>query len=304
MIADPVLSVAIPTFNNVAVLARCLESWRRFAADQPVELIVVEDGCRDGTPDLLAAEAATPWGRRHLRWVHEDNVHELRSTNRGFREGRGRILMTWQDDMFLRTPWFIPEVLRVFERHPPIGMLALSRGLINRPAASTIERWEDLHDERRMLNTIGPRFLNWFRIFEIDGVIRPWAVRRDCLDRVGMLDEAYQPTGWDESDLAYRIRGAGWHVAVHGYERDRAYVHLGSSTFTKYALNLERDLANGRRFNSQWAEEIRAGADRRRVSWARPMTPSGMVHTVMAIVSLLKADRPNLPAATSVGADG
>jgi hypothetical protein len=83
--------------------------------------------------------------------------------------------------------------------------------------------------------------LNWLRIHEVDAVIRPWVVRRECLDRMGALDEAFVPTGWDEADLAFRIRQAGWRVATHGYERDRAYHHLGSSTFAKFALNLDQD---------------------------------------------------------------
>ena len=85
---SPKLSVIIPTFNNVAVLRRCLESWERYASDQPVELIVVEDGCRDGTVDYLREVERTPWGLRVLRWVHEDDVNQLRCNNRGFREAR------------------------------------------------------------------------------------------------------------------------------------------------------------------------------------------------------------------------
>ena len=58
-------------------------------------------------------------------------------------------------------------------------------------------------------------------------MIRPWVVRRACLDRVGPLDEAFRPTEWDEADLAFRIREAGWKVATCGYERLGAYFHLG-----------------------------------------------------------------------------
>ena len=50
----PQLSVIIATHNNRAVLQKCLECWQRFAADAPVELLVVEDGCTDGTAEYLA----------------------------------------------------------------------------------------------------------------------------------------------------------------------------------------------------------------------------------------------------------
>ena len=40
-------------------------------------------------------------------------------------------------------------------------------------------------------------------------------------------------TEWDEADLCFRIREAGWKIATHGYERAGAYDHLGSSTLKK-----------------------------------------------------------------------
>ena len=89
----PQLSVIIPTFNNQRVLERCLDSWERLAADQPVELIVIEDGCGDGTPDFLREREQSPWGRRYLRWVHENDVHQVRCNNRGFKEARAPLLL-------------------------------------------------------------------------------------------------------------------------------------------------------------------------------------------------------------------
>jgi glycosyltransferase involved in cell wall biosynthesis len=74
---NPELSVIIPTFNNLPVLRRCVESWRDYACDQPVELLVIEDGCRDGTPDYLREVCRAEWGSRHVRWFHDDYVYVL-----------------------------------------------------------------------------------------------------------------------------------------------------------------------------------------------------------------------------------
>jgi GT2 family glycosyltransferase len=156
----------------------------------------------------------------------------------------------------------------------------LSRGLTCAPFDEPIAKWDDVIDWRRLQSTIGPAPKNWFSLCEVDAVIRPWAVRRECLDRVGLLDEAFVPTGWDEADLAFRIREAGWKVAVHGYERVGAFKHLGSSTFTKYSLNLDRDLQNARLFYDRWDEAIRRGSARARTSWWRPMTPCAWMHTL------------------------
>ncbi len=170
--------------------------------------IVVEDGCRDRTRQLLEERSRSPWGRRCLRWVHEDNVHELRSTNRGFREARAPLVMAWQDDMFLRVPWLVP------------GAPAHLRSL-RRPRPAVPEPRAELHPDRRTDRDLGrpgrlaasaehdrtaPAQLDpppggRHRHSPVGG---PPGVPRS----VGLLDEAFVPTEWDEADLSFRIRAA------------------------------------------------------------------------------------------------
>jgi hypothetical protein len=293
----PALSVVIPSFNNEAVLRECLQGWERFGGDD-VELVVVEDGCRDGTAALLERTGATPWGARHLRWIHQDDAHELRCTNAGMAIARAPLLMAWQDDMFLREEWLVPELCATFAGYPELGLLSLSRGLNCAPVDAPIARWEDLIDWRRLQSTIGPGPGNWFRLQEVDVVIRPWMVRRACLDRVGPLDEAFRPTEWDEADLAFRIRQAGWKVATCGYERLGAYDHLGSTTIGAQPSQayLDRVLKNGRLFHERWDATIAQQHPRPRRTWIRRATPGGWAATVAAIArAAVRAIAPARP---------
>lgn len=267
------LTVVIPTFNNEGILAQTLESWRSHASPIDVEVIVVEDGCRDGTTALLERWAKKDWGRASFRWIHMDDAHELRCTNAGFGAASGELLMAWQDDMFLQARWLVDELLAVFNRHRDVGLLGLSRGLDMFPVPDPIDRWEDLNDWRRLRSTIGPFLWNWLRLQEVDSTIRPWAIRRECLERVGLLDEAFVPTEWDEADLAFRVRAAGWKVATCGYERLGGYFHVGSSTVgTLSDAYKARVLRNGRLFHERWDAEIQRSHARPRSTWARPMT--------------------------------
>lgn len=280
----PALSIVMPTFNNERVLRQAIDGWRTFGGPS-VELIVVEDGCRDGTRAYLEEECRTDWGRAHLRYLHEDDAHELRCTNRGFAEARAPLAAAWQDDMLLRAAWFVPELIAIFAAYPDLGLLALSRGLNCVPCADPIQRWEDLIDGRRLQSTIGPAPLNWFRLQEVDGVIRPWVVRRACLDRVGVLDEAFRPTEWDESDLAFRIRDAGWKVATCGYERIGAYVHLGSTTIGQPSEAYRaRYLRNGRLFHERWDDTIARTHGRERRTWWRRTSAAGLAATLKTSV--------------------
>jgi GT2 family glycosyltransferase len=282
----PNLSVVIPTFNNEPVLRQCLASWRATAAANDVEIIVIEDGCRDGTRALLDAESQTPWGLKHLRWIHMDDGHELRCTNAGMQAARAPFIMAWQDDMFVRGKWLVPELLRTFGDHHDLGLMSLSRGLDHFPLAEPIATWDDLVDWRRLRSTIGTFPGNWFRIQEVDAVIRPWIVRRACIEHVGVLDEAFVPTEWDEADLAYRIRQAGWKTGTCGYERLGGYEHLGSSTLGQLSDGYKaRVLKNGLLFHRRWSATIDREHARRRRTWPRRTTRAGWASTAKGMVA-------------------
>jgi glycosyltransferase involved in cell wall biosynthesis len=275
------LSVVIPTFNNLPVLQRCLDAWRRYGCSVlgTVEVIVIEDGCRDGTQDFLAELEHTELGKRWLRWFHEEDAHELVCTNRGLAAAKGSLILAWQDDMILNDVWLVPELLQTFDAYPELGLLSLSRGLLCLPLQKRVERWEDLHDPRRLQSYVGPRLLNWFRLQEVDIVIRPWVVRRKCIKTVGLLDEAFRPTEWDEADLCLRIRQAGWKIGTHAYERLGAYAHLGSTTLNFSATYKAKVLRNGQLFHERWDDMIKDDFARPRIWWHRRATIQGWIST-------------------------
>ena len=118
--------------------------------------------------------------------------------------------------------------------------------------------WEDLIDWRRLPSTIGPAPVNWFRLQEVDSRHPPLGGAARVPRRVGCLDEAFRPTEWDEADLAYRIRQAGWRVATYGYERAwrlRAPREHDDGCSSCYKA---RVLRNGRLFHERWDPTIRS----------------------------------------------
>lgn len=281
----PWLSVVIATHNNQPVLARCLDGWRRYASGLPVELLVVEDGCTDGTAEYLRTVAAGDWGAATLRVLHEDNVHELMCTNRGFREARAPLILSWHDDMILGAAWFVPELLATFNAYPEIGLLSMSRGLNLFPCTDPIRTFDDSVDWRRLRSTIGDAPWNWVKLIEVDAVMRPWIVRRAVLDRVGLLDEVYRPTEWDEADLCFRIRDAGWKVVTHGYERDGAYEHLLSTTYSRTPSEVRQAkiLRNALIFHQRWDGMVEHEHARSRQTWRRRLGVRGWLALVGAL---------------------
>lgn len=284
----PQLSVIIATYNNRRILQECLARWETFAGDQPIEIIVVADGCTDGTHEFLALHSESAWGRAKLRWVTEPNVHELQCTNRGFREARGPLVMSWHDDMHLQSSALVPELIETFSAYPEIGLTSLSRGLNCSPSPRPA-RWEELFAWSRVQSTIGQVGWNWFCLTEVDAVMRPWVVRKSCVDRVGPLDSAFKLSEWDEADFCYRIREAGWRIATHGYERLGYYRHLLSSTIGRTMSDAYKAqvLANAQLFHDRWNATIVRESNRSRKTWLRCASASTWPMTLRRAIGLL-----------------
>ena len=51
------LSIVLPTFNEGGSIRQVIESLLHLGTDLPLEILVVDDDSRDGTPDLVRALA-------------------------------------------------------------------------------------------------------------------------------------------------------------------------------------------------------------------------------------------------------
>ncbi len=94
------LSVVIPTLDKEPLLRRTLAALaaQDAGSGRTWEVVVVDDGSRDGTAGLLAAAAARPGAR--LRVVSPGrNVGRARARNLGARAARGRWILFLDDDI-------------------------------------------------------------------------------------------------------------------------------------------------------------------------------------------------------------
>src|SRR4051812_11079902 len=88
----PALSVVIPTYDTREITLACLESVMR-QAHEGVEVLVVDDGSRDGTSEAIAARFP---GVRVLRRPQPSGF--AAAANHGLREATGEIMMLLNSD--------------------------------------------------------------------------------------------------------------------------------------------------------------------------------------------------------------
>lgn len=105
-------TVVVCTRDRRQVLLQCLASLDQQLLDAPLDVLVVDDGSRDGTADALDRWAAATTGRRVLR---QEGAGLSAARNAGLRAAAGDVVLFCDDDA-LAPPGWAQAHLRAHER--------------------------------------------------------------------------------------------------------------------------------------------------------------------------------------------
>ena len=125
----PLVSVLTPVYNYGRYLARTLDS--ALAQDYPaerMEIVVVDDGSTDATPDVIAEYAAAHPER--IRAVRQENQGFIAATNATFREARGELWAFLDSDDI----WPVDKIsqqVEILRRRPAVGAVYSDTELID-----------------------------------------------------------------------------------------------------------------------------------------------------------------------------
>jgi glycosyltransferase involved in cell wall biosynthesis len=213
----PQVSVIIPCYNREKYIAATVESV--FAQTWPnIELIVVDDGCTDGSRTILQF-----YGQRLVLLEHPGRVNrgQSASINLGLRHCRGDyVAILDSDDLF--APEKIERQVRYLEDHPEIGLVYANGKAID-------EKGRELHPIlfRDHKPPAGPETVLENCTFNLPSNS---LTRRSVYDMAGMFDESLRSA--QDHDMAIRIA----EVAKVGYINECLWFyrrHAGSISHTK-----------------------------------------------------------------------
>ena len=108
------LSIAIPSYNSEAYMANCIESL--LSGGEDVEILVVNDGSKDGTA-RIADEYAAKYPNI-VRAIHQENGGHGEGVNQGIRNARGIYYKVVDSDDWVDVPALkkVLDKLRQFVR--------------------------------------------------------------------------------------------------------------------------------------------------------------------------------------------
>lgn len=239
----PDLSVVVVNWNTVALLRECLASVRDHHGALDVEVLVVDNGSTDGSAAMVRAEFPDA-----VLIANGDNRGFAPANNQALAVARGRHVLLLNSDAFVLGD-VLERTVAYLDAHPEVGAMGCRVLNPDRTLQATCFRDPTVGNLVLMASGLHrlawPRFLGrpqyrgWDRRDErdVDVVTGCYlAVRREVLDVVGPLDDAFFLYG-EETDWCLRIRRAGFAVRMAPVGE---IVHHGSAS--AWRCNHRRDL--------------------------------------------------------------
>lgn len=249
IMAEPEISVILPVYNNWPLTRACLESIRRQGARRSFEVVVVDDASTDGTAGELD-------GCEDLIVVHnEENQGFIGSCNRGAHEANGDYLVLLNNDTEVHAGW-LDFLHGTFQDHYETGLvgaqLLYPNGTLQEAGGIV---WRDGNGwNYGRGNDAGRPEYNYLR--DVDYCSGACLmVKRRLFHELGGFDDHYTPAYYEDTDLAFQVRGAGKRVL---YQPLAQVTHReGGSNGTNPSGGIKRhQTMNRKRFLRRWKEDL------------------------------------------------
>ena len=247
----PAASIVIPVFNQFAHTLHCLLALAEHPPAAACEIIVVDDGSTDATGELLPQVAGLRYHRRAA------NGGFIAACNDGAALARGDVVVFLNNDTVPQPGW-LDALLRTFDEHPRTGLagaqLLYPDGRLQE-AGGVVFADGSAWNFGKFGSREDPRYAYVRDADYCSGAAI--AIPKELFDALGGFDARYAPAYYEDTDLAFAVRAAGYRVL---YQPDARVVHVeGATAGSDTATGIKAcQVRNQAVFAEKWASALRA----------------------------------------------
>ncbi len=202
----PLVSIIILNWNGKELTRDCLKSIERNTDYPNYELIVVDQGSKDGSVEMIED------GFPHVKLIrNKKNAGFSAGNNQGFKLSRGKYVYVLNNDTEVLKGWLvnIVKVMENDERIAAAGSLQISPDKLG-DAESIME------NKIEEVETAGGAAM---------------ILRKKAIDKIGMFDDKhFSPIYGEENDWCYRARNRGYRIVL---VKNSGIIHIGEATNVK-----------------------------------------------------------------------
>jgi O-antigen biosynthesis protein len=236
------LSVIIVNYNVKHFLEQCLHSVQKASEKMNVEIFVVDNSSVDGSTHLVRDKFPEVF-----LIENKENVGFAKANNQAIKKAKGQYILLLNPDTVVEEDTF-RKVIAFMNEHPEAGGLGVKmidgkgnflpeskRGLPTpRVAFSKMSGLSRLFPQSKRFGKYHLSYLDKDTIHEVDVLAGAFMLlRKEALDKVGLLDETFFMYG-EDIDLSYRITCGGY---KNYYFPETTIIHYKGESTRKGSLN-------------------------------------------------------------------
>ncbi|MBU3179280.1 glycosyltransferase [Clostridium estertheticum] len=250
MIKNRKTSIIILTYNNLVYNNKCVDSIRKYTKENTYEIIVVDNNSTDGTREWLREQ-------NDIKSIlNDENLGFPKGCNIGIAAaGKENDILLLNNDTLV-TPRWMDNLKACLYSDEKIGATAsITNNCSNYQSVSVpyidVKDMIPFAEENNISN---PN--KWEEKVRL--VAFCMLIRRDVLNKIGLMDERFSPGNFEDDDFCMRIIEAGYKMMLCN---DSFIHHFGSSSFSKDYTKFSNVLStNRKKLEDKWGFNSNVGS--------------------------------------------
>lgn len=236
-----ITSIVVLTYNKLKYTKLCIESIRKYTDINNYEIIVVDNHSTDGTVDWLN-------NQRDIKTIfNEESLGFPKGCNQGINIAEGDNIILLNNDVVVTPNWLI-NLNKCLYSSDDIGAV----GAVTNRCAYYQQISVDYNNLEEMICFAEKYNISdknkWEERLKLIGFCI--SIKREVIEKVGLLDERFTPGNFEDDDYSLRIRKTGYKLILC---KDTFIHHYGSVTFSENSYEYSEILKiNLKKFEEKW----------------------------------------------------